>query len=94
MPPLTPLRADLSDEVESCRDGHYTDIVEGRIPSGPAEAIPFPPIDVPRDVFTKPGTLAAFISTVEPWWRLDVLDALEQCIDDANGEGQSHVTAQ
>lgn len=71
---------DLIAVVEVERDIIYSAIAAGELgPGGVVGGLPPTAVAVPVSVFTHPPYLADFLRTLDPWWRLDVLDAIEDC---------------
>lgn len=80
---LTEVSDGLADALEECRAQVYRSIQAGDLgPGGPVEEMPEQPVDVPVEVFSDPGALRGFIAGVGAWWRLDVLDAIEECAEE------------
>lgn len=80
---LTAVPDDFEDALEDCRAEVYRSIETGALgPGGPAQELPAAPVDVPAGVFTDADALRDFVNGVEAWWRLDVIEALDECAEE------------
>ena len=83
--PLPPQPADeLLDVLEGLRVDLYEQIGDGALSSGgPVGRLPDAPIAVDSHVLTEPDRLSGVLAGIDVWWRLDVLDAIEECVAEA-----------
>lgn len=72
---------EVPGELEAQREVVYVAVLAGPLgPGGVVGQVPPVPVVVPAGALTSARALRAFLAGVDVWWRLDVIDALEQLV--------------
>lgn len=81
----------ISAAIEDERLAIYEMIQAGQlVPGGPRDQLPVEPFPVPAPAVRTGEGLKRFVRELPEWWRLDVLDALEEWIESATDERADH----
>ncbi len=79
---------DLLEELERQRRLVYDQIESGELgPGGQEGELPNEPIPLHTAAFEDLGLLRSSLAQVDVWWRLDVVEALEDYLDHVDEHG-------